>query len=191
MKSWKHVPIPELMQHLELNKRGYPVPYIVLRDKEGIPHFAINDDSVVEKCIAEDLCSICGTKLSSDKWVLGGPMSTFHPQGAFIDIPVHHQCGHYALQVCPYLAFSIYNAKSDVTRINTEKFDNQVAFVNPTQTSERVPFFVFSHISGYRVARPRYGERYIYPNKPYITLEFWNDGVILTEEQVQTLLQTL
>lgn len=188
MKTWKSVPIPELMKDLELDKRGYPIPYIVLKDKNGISHFAINDDRVVEQCIEKDLCSICGKKLNEDKWMIGGPLSTFHPMGTFIDIPVHHQCGKYALQVCPYLAVTVYHAKTDVEKIDSEKFDNAY-FINPTQSKDRVPFFVFSHISGYSIRRPRFGERFIYPNKPYLNLEYWNAGKEITQEEVIMLMR--
>ena len=53
MRNWKQVEIPGLMKHLELDKRGYPIPYNVMRDKNGVPSFAINKDEIVEKCIAD------------------------------------------------------------------------------------------------------------------------------------------
>ena len=189
MKNWKLVEIPQLMKHLELDARGYPIPYIVMRDKTGKAHFALNDEQLTECCITNDLCSICGLEMKGDSWMIGGPMSTFHPQGCFIDIPVHHECGKYALQVCPYLAVTVYNPKTDVDTLqNQEKFDNAY-FINPTMSKDRVPFFVFSHISGYTVKRPRFGERYIYPNKPYLNHEFWNAGEKITQEEVHRLIE--
>lgn len=187
MYNWKSVHLPEKMKDIELDPRGYAIPFIVLRDKNDKAHFALNDDRMTEKCIREDRCSICGHEMHEDKWMIGGPMSTFHPQGCFVDIPVHKECGEYALKVCPYLAVTVYNAKTDVDALqNQEKFDNAY-FINPTQSQDRVPYFVFSKISGYTVKRPRFGERYIYPDKPYLEQEFWNGGKQLSDDQVAIL----
>jgi hypothetical protein len=181
MKNWKEIPIPNNMKELDTDKRGYPVPFIIMKDKEGKPHFTINDERLVHKCIEEELCSICGKKLENDMWLIGGPMSTFHPHGAFNDSPVHYECGKYALQVCPYLAVSVYNAKTDVERIKKEKFDN-FEFVNPTQGNDKVPFFCFIKIRGFRLRVYSPAERYIIPDKPYLQIEFWNNGEQISEE---------
>ncbi len=174
------------MKDLPLDKRGLPVPVIILKDKNGDHHFKMNNDVVVEQCIKDKTCTICGNPLGTDMWMIGGPMSAFHPNGAYIDAPVHKACGEYALQVCPYLAVSTYSGKP-VKIPEGGVFDNML-FVNPTQSPDRVPFFVFSKISGYSVKR--YGiERYIIPDKPYLEIEFWNDGEQLTREQAQNLVK--
>ena len=186
MKNWKKVEIPALMKNLELDRRGFPVPFIILKDKTGVPHFKINDDRKVEECIKNDLCSICGTEMKTDKWMIGGPLSAFHPQGAYIDIPVHKECGEYALQVCPYLAVSTYNGKQTVDDIVAGDFQEdddtkQLVFKDPTQSKDRVPFFVFNKITGFDVTR-RGTDRYIKPHKPYVEVEFWNDGEQITKD---------
>lgn len=185
MKNWKTVELPELMKDLPLDKRGLPIPIIILKDKEGNYHFKINDTTIVEKCIADKLCSVCGKPMINDMWLIGGPLSAFHPNGVFGDSPVHKSCGEYALQVCPYLAVSTYNGKLN-RELESGVFDG-MAFVNITQTQDRVPFFVFCRISGYNVSR-RSIERYIVPVKPYLDVEFWNDGEKITKEQAQKLL---
>lgn len=186
MKNWKKVEIPDLMKDLQVDRRGYPAPYIVLRDKNNVPQFTMNDDTLVEKCIKEKLCSICGKELRDDMWMIGGPMSAFHPQGAYVDIPTHKICGEYALQVCPYLAVSVYNGKKTMDDIDAENFkvddDKRMIFINPTQSQDRVPFFVFSKISGYAVQRSGM-QRYIKPIRPYLEVEFWNDGEKISEEK--------
>lgn len=188
MKNWKNIAIPPLMQSLELDSRGYPVPFIVMRDNNNNPHFIVNDDKKVEQCIKEKKCSICGNEMFFDMWMIGGPLSAFHPQGVYIDIPVHKQCGEYALQVCPYLAVSTYNGKKTVDDIQAEKFDNHgyIVFVNPTQSKERVPFFAFCRISGYEVSRSPRG-RFIIPKKPYLEVELWNDGEQITKQKAKEL----
>jgi hypothetical protein len=147
MRNWKKVAIPPLMQNLEIDKRGYPIP-----------------------------------------------LSAFHPQGANIDPPTHKDCGEYALRVCPYLAVSVYSAKQTVDAINAHDFNTEdnskLLFVNPTLDPNRVPFFVFYRITGYQVNRHGQGKRYLIAKKPYLEVEFWNDGEKITREQAMEL-QTL
>lgn len=188
MKNWKIIPIPARMRNLEIDKRGFPIPYIIMKDASGTPHFTINKDTLVEKCIKDNKCQICGKILRDDKWMIGGPQSAFHPQGVYIDTPVHKSCGIYALQVCPYLAFSSYNGKLTIDDINEKNFNmntetKKLLFVNPTISKDRVPFFVFSKIESFEVRRHGPGLRYIVPKRPYLEIEYWDDGEQITKEQ--------
>jgi len=96
-------------------------------------------------------------------WMIGGPLSAFHPQGVYIDTPVHYDCGKYALQVCPYSAVSLYSAKSQTGLFKIDDFANML-FHNPSVSSDRVSFFVFCKISHFTVRR-RDINRYIVPPK--------------------------
>ena len=183
MKDWKKIPIPDLMQkHCKLDHRGLPVPFIVLIDQDNNSHFKVNDSEKTHDCVMHDKCSICGTVMNDDRWMIGGPQSAYHIYGCYIDTPVHYQCGKYALQVCPYLAYSGYVAnKTDI-----EKLQKQIAggdsllLDNPTVDQNRVPLFVFGKTSGIRysmnflVSSMHVGK--IYPNKPYLETEYWNNG---------------
>src|SRR6478672_2277487 len=100
--------IPERMLHLKIDERGYAIPWGVVVDDNGTAHFAINDHVVRRRSITEDLCGLCGHKLFRGRWFVGGSKSAFHEHGAFIDPPMHSECAHYALQVCPYLAAPRY-----------------------------------------------------------------------------------
>lgn len=161
------------MKNLKVDSRGFPIPHIVMV-KDGVAHFKINDDRIVENCIANNLCSICGNKLYNDMWMIGGPLSAFHPQGVYIDIPIHYDCGKYALQVCPYLAISTYNSKMEMGIFRSDNLKD-ILLHNPTKTKDRVPYFVFSKISRYTVRRNGIN-RYIVPQKPYLEIQYWNDG---------------
>lgn len=97
------IPIPERMRHLPVDRRGYPVPVIVMI-KDGRPEFSINDMDVTNQMIVEDRCTICGGKLFRGRWLVGGGLSALSGNGKFADAPAHNECTHYALQVCPYLA---------------------------------------------------------------------------------------
>lgn len=181
MKQRNTIPLPTKMQDLPVDVRGFPIPYIIWRDQAGKPHFKINDDYRVEVAISNDLCAICGKKMNNDKWLIGGPDSAFHPNGAYIDTPNHHECGQYALQVCPYLAFIGYHSK-----LNFDKLPEGI-FVDPTVDPNRVPFFVFIKISDFTVIRPTPVQRYLKPVKPYLGIEYWNNGEKITEQFAQEL----
>ena len=40
-------------------------------------------------------------------------MSALHPNGAYIDPPLHHECMRFALQTCPYLISTKYTKRID------------------------------------------------------------------------------
>jgi len=180
MRNWKEVPLPPKMQGMKKDARGLPVPYIVMWDKFNKPMFTVNDAKMVEKAIAEKRCAICGGYLKEDMWLLGGIMSAFHPQGAYIDTPIHHECGTYALLVCPYLAMSSYNGKADAEKLKERVADQNVIFVDPTVLNSRPVCFAFVHITGFHIIPVK---RYLVPDKPYLEVEYWDSGVKLTKER--------
>lgn len=106
-------PIPKSMRTLERDARGYPIPFIVMRDKSGKPQFTINDFRMVEKCRSKRLCAICGKRLDGKYWFVGGSRCFIHEHGAFVDPPLHEECARYALRVCPFLAAPSYAKRID------------------------------------------------------------------------------
>lgn len=162
--------------------KGMPIPFIVYRDNENFPHFKVNDDKKVDHCIISRKCSVCGEKMKSDMWLIGGPMSAFHPRGAYIDIPVHKECGVFALKNCPYMAYTKYESKIPLGKLDL-KIDSLELF-NPTQTSERLKYFVFIKIADYIVVAKGH-QRFVYPKKPYVEVEYWRDGIQLTKEKAE------
>lgn len=96
--------IPGRMRHLPLDRRGYPVPVIVMHTNSGEPIFAANDEGVRQQCFDEDRCHICGGKLPRGRWLVGGVLSCCAEHGLILDGGMHEECAHYALKVCPYLA---------------------------------------------------------------------------------------
>lgn len=119
-----NVPVPVALRHLDRDARGYPIPYIVMRGRDGRPYFTINDHVKVQRCFTNSLCGITGRTIipsapdlssttsftRSGFWFVGGPLS-FHPKmGAFLDPPMCYDAAEYALRVCPYLAVRNYNS---------------------------------------------------------------------------------
>jgi hypothetical protein len=182
------VPIPDRMKHLEKDARGYPIPHIVLRDKEGTPHFTVNDHTVVRETLVKDQCGICGTKLFRGRWFVGGPMSAYHPQGAYMDGPLHSECMRYAMQVCPYLAAPNYGKRIDTAKIKEGQVPDHSIFLDNTMIPDRPNPFVCVMAIGqtYRANGPIV---YMKPNKPYVKVEFWKDGVLLPEQEGAALVE--
>lgn len=169
--------IPERMQALPRDTRGYPIPWGVLIDEAGLPHFAVNDEAKRCEMIGRDLCSICGTKLFRGRWFVGGVMSAFHKQGAFIDPPMHSECAHYALLACPYVAAPRYSGEIGRKKIAANKqalpanlvlLDQMILPGRPTDD-----VFVALMATGQRV----HDNLNISPKRPFSRVEFWRHGV--------------
>jgi hypothetical protein len=168
----KNVAIPARMAHLPLDPRGYPVFFGAYVDSTGQAHFTVNDEVKRIAMIQFDLCSICGKALFRGRWFCGGPMSAFHEQGAYIDMPMHDECVHYALQVCPYLAMPSWRNLSDKM---LERIPDAIVAVDRTMIDKRPPVFVAVMATGQRMVGSRY-ERYVRPRRPYLKVEYWQHG---------------
>ncbi len=183
MKDFKTIPIPDLMKNCELDPRGLPVPYVVLKDQNGKHHFKVNDQKKTINCIIGELCTICGTKMSrNNQWLVGGIASAFDPSGYYFDHPVHKECAEYALQVCPYLAYRNYTAKTDIVKLQKQIKDT-VLLDDPTMDSDRLPLFV--------LIRPEEINLYgsinnikVVPSRPALETEFWDNGERITDMEI-------
>jgi hypothetical protein len=166
--------IPERMAKLDRDHRGYPIPYVVFRDTDGTPHFTINDEIKVTRCKTHHICPICGRELLRGRWFLGGPMSAFHPRGAYIDPPLHHECMRFAVQTCPYLISAKYTKRIDGKTLDPSKVPGVLALIDPTMDPTRPKIFVAAMAVGQTIT----SEGYVVPKHPYRGLEFWRNGVM-------------
>lgn len=170
-----NVPIPEFMKDLPVDPRGYPIPYIVLKDDDGTAHFIVNDHHAVVRCTRHDLCSICGKPLETLRMFVGGVRNAFHRNGAYIDPPMHPECCRYALQVCPFLAVPSYHGVKDVTK-HIERVQADATFVDNTSVRGKPVMFVAI------VVPQKYdlvfdGSAMVFkPHRPYRSIEYWRDG---------------
>jgi hypothetical protein len=106
------------MRTLARDKRGFPIPFLVMVDKTGMPQFTINDVERAEQCRRKRLCSVCGRRFDADGvWLIGGSRCFLSDRGAFIDPPMHHDCAAYSLRVCPFLAASRYLHRIDDAKL--------------------------------------------------------------------------
>ncbi|MBY3432713.1 hypothetical protein HFN89_00805 [Rhizobium laguerreae] len=179
----QHVPIPERMRSLPVDPRGYPVPVNVIRDRNGKPNFAANDESVRQRLFTEDRCGICGGKLLRGRWSVGGPGSALHPDGVFLDPPMHYECARYAVQVCPYLAIPSYG--KSVSKIQPLSYGTSKAGIayNPTVFSTRPDLFLLVMYVGHKLSYEGNAVRSLKPKRPFRSIEYWRDGVQIAESE--------
>lgn len=102
MRAFEAVEIPGRLLGRPRDARGYPIPYTVRFDSEGKPDFRVIDTEKVGLVARLRLCALCGVALGRHLAFIGGPVS-FRTR-LFTDMPMHKECAHYAVQVCPWLA---------------------------------------------------------------------------------------
>lgn len=181
------------------DRRGYPIPYIVLIDKNKRPHFTINDQSRVYEVVKKKLCGLCGKKLDNGAWFIGGAKCFTSPLGAFIDPPVHKECGEYALKVCPFLAAPSYANRIDDKTLDPEATPGGtlIAEHDVDMPAEQPALFGFGQAVGYEVHYTGPGQFVMVPvdvpGRPgkWNRIEFWNDGAKLDDAAIVPRLQEL
>lgn len=171
-------PIPDQLARRPRDRRGYPIPFIVYRDEAGKPHFTINDEGLRQRAITENRCSLCGQPLTRYRWLVGGPASAFHPQGAYLDPPMHHVCVRWALEVCPYLAMPAYGKLIDGRTL--DQGDPIHIGQDDAVLPDRPDVFVLVAATGLDYVMDPPWVRYIRPRRPFARLEYWRHGVQLT-----------
>jgi hypothetical protein len=175
------------MRLLPRDWRGYPVPWIVQRDLTGRPFFVINDVERVAAGARRKLCGICGTKLEREAWLVGGPGGAFHEHGAFIDGPMHKACATYALRVCPYIA-GRYTKRIDAALAKHGRWPAHMRWLEEaSMIPEQPPFFALARTRRVSFNRDEGKFRFI-PERPWLAVEFWRQGVQITEADARALL---
>lgn len=192
MKRPNEQPIPERMQHLPLDHRGYPIFYVAVIDKSGRSMFAINDEKKLREVAEKDLCEVCGTKLFRGRWFIGGPLSAFHPQGAYNDAPMHDECAHYALNVCPWLAAPNYGEA--IAELQLKKHGMEGTLTDDPSDplmKYRPPLFVALMSIGHKLHRHPLLPQYTFvPNRPYPKVEYWVHGRQLPDAEGKKIVET-
>lgn len=93
-------PLPERMQSLPVDRRGYPVPWFV-GIVNGQPDFRVADQEKLVLAVQHRLCWLCGQPLG--RWLAFaiGPMCCVNRISA--EPPSHRSCAHFAVRACPFL----------------------------------------------------------------------------------------
>jgi len=105
------IQIPDFLKHLPVY-RGYPVPYFVPKDENGVYQLKYASAEKMNSCLTYHKCCVCFKPLNKgDYWFISGPMglqsqTDSHP-------PMHKCCAEYSLKVCPHLFFEKTHRTSD------------------------------------------------------------------------------
>lgn len=170
--------IPERIGRLPKDKRGYPIPWNVLRGEDGTPFFTINDNRKAWRAVLLQLCPICGGRLGRWKWFVGGPRSAFDPDGWYLDLPGHHDCMRFSLATCPYLAAPRYLGRLDV--IDPAKLPPEAQILlDETIIPERPEIFVCAPCDVIEVTDRFPLTPYMRPARPWLVkdeCEYWMHG---------------
>lgn len=178
-----HVPLPATMLRMKLDRRGYPIPYIVWRDKHNKPKFTVNDARMVKRCLLHNRCGICGDKMGTTVFFVGGPAAALHPNGAYVDPPMHEDCARYALQVCPFIAVRAYKGYAPAyVYDHIEPRKKNMAIVTDTQhhMDGKPDLFLLKGTNGF-VNMAEFRAPRLVPTNTTI-LEYWKDGRMLSED---------
>jgi hypothetical protein len=188
MADFKLVEIPARMRDLPKDRRGYPIPVNVLIDKNGKPHFTINDDEKRQLHLQKKQCPICGSALLRGRWTVGGPASAFMDEGAYIDPPMHYECYRYAMQVCPYLALPSFTKRIDAGTVKREDVEDHRIFIDNTVLAHRPPLFVAVMHLGEDYQTDIFGNiHHFKPKRPYRNIEYWQNGNELSAKEGRAL----
>lgn len=168
--------VPDRIARLPKDRRGFPIPWNVLKADDGTPFFIVNDDTRHWKALRLVLCPICGERLGRWQWIVGGPGSAFDPNGWYIDLPMHHECVTFALSTCPYLAAPHYQRCTDYIR-EREKLPPQARIlIDETVDPVRPELFVAVATSKIHIKPNGIALPYVRPVRPAMAYEFWQHG---------------
>lgn len=171
--------IPDRIAQLERDGRGYPVPFIVLRDNDGKPQFAANDIRRVWQAIRESLCHICGQALDANPWFVGGPGSALlnDNRAVYADGPMHHECMQFAMRVCPHLAQLMARAIAPTVQ---KKLRGQGMFIHDNTTIPGTPsIFVAVQAWQFNIVGSSLRIPEFRVSKPFRKTEYWQSGELM------------
>lgn len=109
--------IPIFLKHLPVY-RGYPVPYFVPKDENGVYQLKYASAEKMNNCLSYHKCCVCFKPLANkDYWFISGPIglesqTDSHP-------PMHQCCAEYSLKICPHLFFEKTHRTTDEEKAQT------------------------------------------------------------------------
>jgi hypothetical protein len=188
----KDVPIPFNLSKNDRDRRGLPIPFIVYRDQNGVPHFTVDDRQTVNLVLSKKLCGLCGKPLKlGQMWFIAGPVTAFHEDGLSIEPHAHEECARYAVQVCAFLAAPNYSRRIEDKTLDLEDVHDNAQVHKSHQAPPRPVFFALARTSGIKVIDAGDGSdlKYIQPRRPWKEVEFWQNGERIAQSKAEQIAQ--
>jgi hypothetical protein len=184
----KDIPIPIHLSKNDRDRRGFPIPFIVYRDQNGVPHFTVDDVGKQSLTLSKKLCALCGKVLKlGQMWLISGPASSFAEDGLFTTPPAHEECARYSVRVCPFLAAPTYSRYIADKTLNPQAV-HDAAYVHNDQIAPPRPLFlVLARTSGIKLidSQDGSGKKYVLPRRPWKDVEFWQHGEQITQREAE------
>jgi hypothetical protein len=98
--SVKLPPLPDRIQRLPQDSRGFPVPWFVAW-YDGKPDFRVTDADKKWRAITARLCWVCGEPLGPEMCFVVTPVCAVYRDAP--EPPCHRECGVFAACACPFL----------------------------------------------------------------------------------------
>lgn len=93
--------IPGFLAHLPVY-RGYPVPYFVPKDENGVFQFKYASAQKMNNCVKYHKCCVCFKPLSKGNYFfISGPIGLSTQTDAHP--PMHQSCAEFSLKGCPHI----------------------------------------------------------------------------------------
>lgn len=182
--------MPYRISRLPRDRRGYPIPWTVLRGEDDTPLFTVNDDRRTWTALRDQLCPICGERLGTWRWFVGGPRSAFDENGWYLDLPGHRDCMTFSLATCPYLAAPKYLGRVDV--IDPSKLPPEARILlDETMIAERPEVFVVVASDVIEGLARGVLQPYVRPRRPYLGHEYWRHGHRISIDEARPYLRAV
>jgi hypothetical protein len=109
-------------------------------------------------------------------WFIGGIRCFVLENGAFIDGPMHYECGEYALNVCPFLAVPNYSKRIDDALLTVSCTPLGLSVVqNKAVVAEQPECFGFGSTEQFYTLTTTPGE-WLYFVDRWDYVEWWHNG---------------
>jgi hypothetical protein len=186
----KDIPIPFNLSGNDRDRRGLPIPFIIYRDKDGTPHFTVDDTGKVNLALAKKLCGLCGKPLKlGQMWLIGGSDFWQNEDELFTAPPAHEDCARYAIQVCPYMAASNYSRLIEEKTLKPHAVHESLDVHNDQIRPQRPLYFTLLRTSGVKLTPAENGSdrKFIAPRRPWRDLEFWRNGQQISRAEAEAM----
>lgn len=178
MSAAEHVEVPPKLAGRPRDRRGYPIPWMVQLDAHGLPDFRVTNADRWVLAVKAKLCAMCGDPLGRHLAFIGGPVS-FRTR-LFTDLPMHKECGLYAIQVCPFLAAPSFRYATTLPSMDGVRTELQTTEMVPTRPDR----FFIATTHRYEVIQTSEGS-VLAQAAPWEWFQWWRHGAIVDGQDAE------